>query len=114
MLTTAQWPQVVQPSLARRATTCRRQVWDGVIKIHPVVAGGVGKATGRHAYEHGFADSPRNLIAVDWRGVLRVDGRLHRHIASRLAQEPANLAQGHRSDSFEATYTDPNSRQIRC
>ena len=69
MLNAAQWPQVVHPSLARRATACRRQVRNGVIKIHPPTPGRVRETAGRHPQEHRFTDPPRNLISRPPAGV---------------------------------------------
>jgi hypothetical protein len=102
MFEAGQRAQVVHSGLADRAAPCRREIGLGVVEIHPLGAGGVGEAAGRHPQEHGFADPPRNLIAIHWRGVVRINDRLHLDLAAGVAEEPLHLAESHGSDAFES------------
>jgi hypothetical protein len=58
-----------------------------VIQFHAVGGGGVGEAAGGHAQEHGFADAPRYLVAVSWRGDLGVDDGLDPDVAVGVGEK---------------------------
>ena len=94
--------EVVYAGLAGWSAAGERDVGLGVVEVHAEAAGGVGKATGRHAEEHGVTDSPRYLIAVHRRSVLWVDDWLHPDVAGGVDEEPAYVSEGDRSYSFES------------
>src|SRR5215211_930493 len=93
--------KIVHTGLARRSAASGRDIGLGVVQYHPAAAGRVGKAAGWHAQEHGFADSPRYLIAVHWRGVFGVDDWLHAYLARGVGEEAAYVSEGDRSYSLE-------------
>ena len=95
-----QRPEAVDASLAGRSTAGGWAVGDGVVEVHALGCGGVGEAAGGHSEEHGFADPPGDFIAVNGWGVLRIDDRLHFHVATGVGQEAADLAEGEGSDAF--------------
>src|SRR4249919_4056052 len=93
--------EVVAAGLAGRSAANLRDKCLGVVEVEVAGAGGVGEAAGRHAQEHGFADPPRYLVAIDRRGVSGVDNWLQLDITVGVAKKAADLPEGKWSYSFE-------------
>ena len=72
-----------------------------MIELEASGVSGVREAAGWHPQEHGFPDPPRNLVAVDRRRVMRVDDWLHAYVAAGVGEEPPDLPERNRSNTFE-------------
>jgi hypothetical protein len=105
VLGAAERPQIVYPSLSRRPTLSEWEIRLGVIQVHPPSASSVRKAAGWHPQEHRLLDPAWNLLAIDCGDIDCVDHRLHRHLATGLTEEPANLLEGDGSDPLHPGHT---------